>query len=303
MAFFKSIKEGWTLFKDSISFLFKRPVFLVPIFICRIITASIVLFLRYYDFPSMRWVLLYIYISIFIITFTICFANIIMLEFMQQMESGKKISFLKALKEAFTFDLIKIIPISAIWAFIWFIILIIEALARGEDRKEQKKPDPSFRDAARTLSGMESGPFSWLKLGLEMFKKLLRMTVFLILPAIAWENKGPFSAFKKSLEIIKKHPVQFLTSYTITGIAALFMALPLIPIYILDELHFTFPAIVWTIVIIYVGVIWTLNIYLEQMSVGLLYLWHLNWEKKGSNGDLSSVKKPDLFDNVYELKK
>jgi len=36
------------------------------------------------------------------------------------------------------------------------------------------------------------------------------------LPAVAWENQGPFSAFKKSFQILKKHPVQFLTSYSLT---------------------------------------------------------------------------------------
>jgi hypothetical protein len=47
--------------------------------------------------------------------------------------------------------------------------------------------------------------------------------------------------------------------------------------------------------------VWTLSIYLEQMSVGLLYLWHLKWVKKGSKGKLSNTSKPDLLDEIYEL--
>jgi hypothetical protein len=58
----------------------------------------------------------------------------------------------------------------------------------------------------------------------------------------------------------------------------------------------------WTAVIIYESIIWTIGIYLEQMSVGLLYLWHIKWVRYGSKGELSDVPKPDLLDNVYELK-
>ena len=83
--------------------------------------------------------------------------------------------------------------------------------------------------------------------------------------------------------------------------AGLLMMLPLIPIYVLNQIGVILPLFVWVIVIIYAGLIWTFGIYLEQMSVGMLYLWHLKWKKKGSKGDLSSVKKPDLFDDIYEL--
>ena len=114
--------------------------------------------------------------------------------------------------------------------------------------------------------------------------------------------KVHFSAFKKSIEIIRKHPVEFLTAYTLTGFAAVLMALPLVPVFVLDDLGVEFSGAFWLGVLIYECVIWSLNIYLEQMSVGLLYLWHLKWEKKGSKGDLSSIPKPDLLDEIYELK-
>ena len=100
-------------------------------------------------------------------------------------------------------------------------ILIIELLFTKED---DKKAEPSLRDAARTLDGVERGPFSWLELGLDRLEKLVRMMVFLTLPAVAWENKDPFKAFGRSFEINKKHPVEFFTSYTLTGFSALIMA-------------------------------------------------------------------------------
>ncbi len=301
MAFLSSIGEGWKLFKDSIRFLFKKPIFLLPILISWVVFAGVVLYLRYYFVfpPSFLLGIGYFYILIFLITFVICLANIVMLELMQQIESREKISLFKALKEALVSDFFKVIPIAAIWAFIWVIILIIRALT--SKKKGGSKGEPSARDAARTLGGAESGPFSWLKLGLNMFEKLVRMVVFLTLPAVAWENKGSFSAFGQAFKIIKKHPLQFITTYTLTGFAAIVMALPLILIFWLDNAGVTFSAAFWTIVIIYECFVWTLGIYLEQMSVGLLYLWHIKWTKKGGKGELSNVAKPDLLDQVYEL--
>jgi len=79
------------------------------------------------------------------------------------------------------------------------------------------------------------------------------------------------------------------------------MAVPLIIIFYLDEHGVVFSSLFWTCVIIYEGMVWTLCIYLEQMSVGLLYLWHLKWVNSGSKGELSSVPKPDLLDRYYEL--
>jgi hypothetical protein len=303
MAFLGKLGEGWKLFTDSFKFLFKKPIFLIPIFFSWILVASIILYLRYYfEAPNdLGLLLLIIFGVIFLITLIICVANIMMLEFMQQIEFGEKISLGKAIKEAVFLDLIKVIPVALIWAIVWFILLIIRVLT-SKKKGRSSRPEPSPRDAALTLGGANSGPFSWLKLGLRMFEKLVRMYIFLTLPAIAWENKGPFSAFKRSLEVIKKHPLQFITTYTLTGIASLFMAIPLIIIIYLDKSGVAFSSLFWTGVIIYEGIIWTLGIYLEQMSVGLLYLWHINWVKSGSKGELSSIPKPDLLDNVYELK-
>lgn len=301
---FESISEGWKLFVDSFRFLFKKPIFLIPIFFAWVLVSGLILYMRYYfTFPNdFGLILPIIFGVIFLITTIICVANIMMLEFMQQIEFGEKISFFKAIKESLVIDLLKVIPVALIWAIIWFIILIIKVLTSKKKKHSSSRPEPSPRDAALTLGGANAGPFSWLKLGLRMFEKLVRMYVFLTLPAIAWENKGPFSAFKRSLEVIKRHPMQFITTYTLTGIASLFMAIPLIIVIYMDKSGVAFSSLFWTGVIIYEGIIWTLGIYLEQMSVGLLYLWHIKWLKKGGKGELSDIAKPDLLDNVYELK-
>ena len=286
---------GWELLVDSVKVLFEKPVFLVPIFFSWILVSAIILYVRYY--PPQIMILYQVFGFIFLMTLIICLANIVMLEFMEQIESGQEISFSKALKEAFILDFYKVIPIALVWALIWFIIWIIRVI---NSKKKTSRPEPSMKDAAMTLGGDK--PFSWLGLGLDLLEKLIRMFVFLSLPAIAWEKKGSFAAFKKGFQIIRKHPLQFLSTYTLTGIVAFLMAIPLVIIFSLSHGGVTFPPIFWTIVIIYISIIWTLGIYLEQMSVGLLYLWHLKWVKNGSKGDLSSIEKPGLLDDIHELK-
>jgi len=303
MAFFKSIKEGGLLLVDSIKVLIKKPILTIPLLFSWFIFAAVVLFIEYYlnqrfEYISYGIYILAFFVLLFIVTLVICTSNIVMLGIVEQIESGEKIKFSKALRKGFT-NILKVIPLAIIWAIIWMILLILKSFTKEKSGKDK---DISVRNAARILAGADN-PFSWWRVGLDMLEKALRMWIFLALPAVAWENKGSFEALKKSTQIVKKHPIQFLTSYTLTGATALVMALPLIPIFYADELGIVFSSTIWTFVIIYECIIWTFGIYLEQMSIGLLYLWHMKWEKKGSKGDLSSVKKPDLLDNFYELKK
>jgi len=298
---FKKMVEGWRLFKQSVLFLAYKPIFLLPIFFSWIVFATLVLYLRYYyERPDSIFLsIISIYFIIFLISLSICFANVMMLEFMQQMESGKKLSFLKALVETVVVDFILIIPLAMLWAVLWLIIVLIRALTSR--KKRNRRPKPSPRDAALALSGVERGPLSLLGLGLDMLEKVIRMMVFMALPAIAWEEEGPIRSIKKAFGILRQHAVQFFTIYAVTGVAAIFMAIPLAVILILDEAGAEFPGVFWTWVILYEGFVWTLGVYLEQMSVGMLYLWHLKWVKNGSVGELSSVPKPNLLDDYYEF--
>lgn len=287
MAFSEGVIEGWYLFKDSLRVVRQKPILLVPILFGWIVVASIDLCAWYFVYakwyraevePSQNYVLLCIYSHVFLITITICLVNIVMLEFMQQMESGQTISVSKAIKEAVLLDLLKMIPLAAVWAALWVIISCLKCVLRGKK--------------GRT----EGSDFI-----LNRIHQAIRMAAFLALPAIAWENKGPFSAIAQSVRIIRKHSVEFLTTYTLTALTGLVLAIPLLIICGLCKSGVTFPTIFWAGVIIYVGLVWALGLYLEQMSLGLLYLRFLRWTKNGSRGRLSSVPEPDLLDQVYEL--
>jgi hypothetical protein len=70
------------------------------------------------------------------------------------------------------------------------------------------------------------------------------------------------------------------------------MALPLIPIGMASEAEVEFPGYVWLGVIIYEGIIWTLGMYLEQMSVASLYLLHTKQKEVGGLEALSQTAQP-----------
>lgn len=289
---------GWELLIDSFRLLRHRPLFLVPIFFAWIIYASGVLLLYFFYFPDTFWeAVLVIFLFLLLVCFIISMANIVMLTFMQQIEEKREVSLREALREAFIKDSLKVLPLSMLWAVIWLFILILDAItSRGRGARRS----PSLRSAAIVLSGADT-PFSWFRLGLRMLEKAVRMVIFLSFPAIAWENKGPFSSLKKSFEIIRKHPIQFLSAYGLTFAAIFILSIPLVPIAFAVEAEIELPAIVWVGVIIYSGIIFILNIYLEQMTVGLLYLWHLKWQKVGGEGPLYKVPKPSLSRFIHEF--
>jgi len=296
------LADGWDIFTNSITFLFKKPVFIIPILFSWVVYATAIIYFRYYfPFPGDFFLdLAYIYLLILFLTITICIANLMMLEFIQQVESGDKICFGKAVKEAVSFDLIRMLPIALVWSILWFIIVILRALTSR--KKSNNKSGPTAKDIAYTLNDAEWGPLSWLGLGLDLVEKLIRMVVFLILPAIAWENQGPISAWRKAQDILKKHTVQFLTAYSLTLAASVIMGIPLAIIFTLDKEGVEFSTVFWTGVILYEGIVWTLGVYLEQMTTAILYLWHMKWLKNGAKGNLSSIPKPGLFDHIYILK-
>jgi hypothetical protein len=286
--FTQELKDGWTLAREAIHVARKYPKLLVPLFVTWTFIAVCVLSYRYVPIVGP----LSLIIICFAIVYSLVLSCLFLLELIQQLESGKKLSLPRAVIDVMKQSAIKSLPIAFVWAILWFILLLFTPKKRNNGNTQA-----SLSDAAETLSGANS-PFN---IGIELLKKLLRMFFFLTLPAIAWEGKGPITGFKQAFRIVKKHPVQFLSTYSITLAAATLIALPLIPYYIAAEAEIVLPMWVYLVVIIYSGIVWTTEIYLEQMSLALLYMWHLKWEYYGLTSDLSDVTRPSLLDDVHEL--
>ena len=136
------------------------------------------------------------------------------------------------------------------------------------------------------------------------------MVVFLILPAIAWEDLDFFKATKKGLWVLKTNLSAFATGFTLTYLAATIVFLPPgLLFYITEKLELTLPEIVWYLTLLYIGFVWSYSMYLEQMFTANLYLWNMKWEKeveKAKNQgkplpELRDVPRPDILDDVPDL--
>jgi preprotein translocase subunit SecG len=304
----EGIKNAWDLIKASIRVFNKYPKFLIPLLLVWLIYAPIILYLEYGFNPdafSAGQLFLIIIGIIFLFVFLLAFSCLVLLELIQQLESGEKLSLGKALSSTVTHDLLKIIPIVIIWTIIWFILSILEAIF--SKRKERRKSF-TVENAAKTLAGY--GNFSPSSAFFRELKRGVRMIVFLILPAIAWENLSFIKAIKKGLGVFKVHLLEFVSGFVLTWLAEVIIFLPAaILFHISDNFEVTFPTWVWVITIIYTGFAWSFSIYLEQMFAAGLYLWHLKWEKQIEEekklgkplSNLRDIKRPSLLDEVPEL--
>lgn len=293
--------DAWYILTNSCRFLFKKPIFILPISFSWVLLMAAAVYLQYYfQFPDSFFLsLLYIYLIIFLFSITICIANLMMIEFIQQIESGQNISFTRTFGASFGINLIKAVPLAMVCGPLWIILVILRILTSR--KRGNKKTEPSVKEIKATLADL-SFPLLFFDLSLRLTEKLTRMVVFLALPSIAWENQGPLSAIKRAFHVIEMHTTQFLTTYTLTFATSVVLGIPLVTFIVLDSQVGGFPKILWTVVILFEGFVWSLSVYLEQMATAMLYLWHVKWTKNGAKGKLNSVSKPDLFDAIYELK-
>lgn len=309
---FEGIENGLHLIKDSIRVFRHHPSFLIPLLIVWIVYGSVILYLQYglnWDSFTATQVFLIIFGAIFIFAFLLSFSCSMLLELIQQIESGKKTSLLKAFTSTIAYNLIKMIPLIIVWTIIWFILLVLQAIFSKRGKREKRKF--TAENAARTLAG-HGGSFSLSGAFFESLQKGVRMIVFLILPAMVWENLSFGKAVKKGISVFRAHFTEFATGFVLTALAAIILFLPpSLLFYISDKAEVDFPAWVWTIAIIYIAFAWSYTIYLEQMFVAELYLWDMKWEReirknpaKNSEylaGGLRSVERPRILDEVPDL--
>lgn len=186
-------------------------------------------------------------------------------------------------------------------------MLFVQALfSKKEDSNE--KESISAQNAAKTLAGYEG--FSFFKASVKALEKGIRMIMFLILPALAWENLNFWRAVKKGVTVFKTHLSEFVTGFVLTGVATMIIFLPPTILFsIANQAKTPFPDWVWILTIIYLAFAWSYSIYLEQMFAAELYLWNMKWEKEVTKAQqknvpapsLRDVPKPSLLDEVREL--
>jgi hypothetical protein len=308
---FNGIKNGWGLIKESIGVFGRHPKFLLPLLITWSIYAPIILYLQYglnWDAYNTPQVYLIVFGVIFIFAFLLAFSCSVLLELIQHLERGEKMDVIKAFGHTVTQNTIKIFPIVIVWTVIWFILLIIQALL--SEKKGEKDDTQSFtaENATRTLAG--DGKFSFSAAFFNALEKGVRMVIFLILPAIAWENLGFTKAVKKGLSVFRANLTEFSTGFVLTSLVQVVLFIPpAILLYFTGELNIMLPDYIWYVTIVYIAFAWSFTIYLEQMFTAYLYMWHMKWEKEANKArrenkripSLREISRPSVLDEVNDL--
>lgn len=295
-------RKGWQLIVHALNVFRAYPVFLAPIFLVWIVYAAGTLYLRYdYSWKQQgAWVDVGIaFVFIFALSFLILMSFATVLEMIRQCETGKP-SLVRAIGRAVGRDMLGVLPLALVWAIIWLVLSIIEAILSSSNDDSHDNDSLTAQHAAATLANFNN--FSFSEAFIDALQKGVRMVMFLILPAIAWEHLGFFKGVKKGLAVFRAHLGLFGTGYALTYAAAAVVFLPAAVILTLGTGHHggaplvQFPSWVWVATIIYMGCAWSLSLYLEQMFMAQMYLWHMNWERAVAQAKETGASAPAFKD-------
>ncbi len=313
----KRFGEGLKIILNSISIFRSWPMLIVPLFLSWLVYAPSAIYFKYYYAWGQYSTSQNIFVAfggIVLLSVTLCFSCSWLLEMLQDIEAGKSVSLLNTFKRVFFENFKAILPVAIIWAFLWFLLSVISLLLGKKDKDSDE--ELTAQSAAEALAGYES--FSFSKAFIDALKKGIRMIVFLIMPAIAWENLGAFDAIKKGVAVFRARLKQFSIGYLLTYAASALVFLPAGVMFILGskDKHGGDPLIVfsdeaWMMLIFYIGFAWSFSMYLEQMFTASLYMWHLKWESlckeakiKGyALPEFHDVQPPQILKTLPELKK
>lgn len=307
-------RNGWAVLVQSVSIFKRYPVLLVPLIGAWAVYVPSVLFMRYgYDWKAggLRADLSLVFLMILLLSFSILFSCGVVLDMIRQIETGKP-SLARAFVGRLGRDLPRIFLLSVAWAIIWFALTVLDAILSRRDKDDQDDA-LTAQNAAETIANYRS--FSFSSAFVEALEKGVRMVMFLIMPGIVWEKLDTFAASKKGLAVLRAHLGDFGAGYALTYAASAIIFLPPAIMFQLGTrrhghpplIHF--PDGVWIGVIIYMGFAWSLSIYLEQMFMAQLYLWHMKWEQEAREAaernmdppSFRSVKRPELLRDVSDL--
>lgn len=305
------VKNGWQLIKHSVKVFDTYPKLIVPLLISWLFYGAVVLYLDFginFDALTASQVLLVVLATLFIFALLLTFSASVLLEMIEQHENGERIDLSVAFKDTFIKNSYRLLPIVIIWTIIWFLIIIIESLFTSKDGDKNTNEPVTAENAAKTLAG--SGDASFASLSFDAIKKGVRMVVFLVLPAVTWEQKGSWQSIKRGLSVFKSNLSEFATGYALTGAISLLVFLPVgLVVFGSTEMNVNIPEWGWILVIIYTAFAWSYQMYLEQMFTAGLYLWHLKWEESVAAAEqgnretpsMSDVPRPSLLDNTDEF--
>lgn len=316
---FGGVTNGVELIRESLRAFRRYPSLALPLLGCWAVYAPVIVYFHFlfpWDAYPAGQQLLVLFGIILLLSFLLSASCLFLLERIREIETAERLGWARSVASVVT-NLVKALPVTLTWAVIWFVITVIETVFRrgdgdeGEEGGEAGKEmdtEMTAENVAEVLGGY--GEFSLSRAFFGALKKGVRMLAFLILPAIAWENRGTLAAYKKGLGVATSHKSEFATGFVVTELLAVIVFLPPAVLFFLSgKLEMNFPDWVWFLTIIYLGFAWSFSMLLEQLFTAELYLWHLLWERDRDrareNGrpdpGLTEVRRPSIMNGVPDL--
>lgn len=303
------VKTGTELVIDAIRVVRHYPKFLVPIGVVWLVIAYVTIWQRFFLVTRGRGPLELLAITfgiILLFAVLLVLSCSILLQMIEQVERhGREPSLRQATRKTLRSNLGGLVGVAVVWSIIWFFLTLLQAIFEDDDRSDS---DYSPEAAARTLAGADD--VSLWSLSIDALKKGVRMLVFLVLPAIVWEDRGFRDGMRRGYGVFRENLSAFATGFSLTWVIAGFIFLPVaVVLELASEQVIRLTATQWYFVMGYIGVAWSFTIYLEQLFTADLFLWHVEWEQAveaaEANGepapDIRDVPRPTLLDDVASL--
>ncbi len=302
---FSGIQNAGSLFASVAQVPLRHPATLAPLLIVWCVYAPVTVYLYFY-FPwadiSVWRASGAIFAAIVLISYMVSLASFILLEQIRLIETGKTPGLARPLAVAFSNSL-RALHVTLIWALLWFLISLAEAILSPRDRRDDF--EPSTQTVARVLAGGEGASISGAVF--EALNQGVRMLAFLIFPAIAWERHA--KPIRRGLGVALAHKTEFASGFALTWMAAGVVFLPPAFVFTLSEqTDVPFADWVWYAVILYSGLAWSFTMLLEQLFTAELYLWDMKWreacEQAGPDAPtikLRDVPRPSILDGVSDM--
>lgn len=306
----KAAKDDFHILKVALKSFLRFPVFGMPLlFVWCIYISMFIYFKWHFDWYHLNKTesILILFSIVYVFSLLLSLSCSILLELIQQKETGKSLNIFKSLWDTLTKNIAQILVVSFVWAFIYFILSLLQALVNRK-KETSEDDDESMENVALALSG--HAHYSGESITIKTLKKGIRMVVFLIMPAIAWENMNLRTSVKRGTYILKHRIGDFISFYTLSYLITFIVFIPpMVLAWMKRNLEMDFPAEIWFMSIVYIAFAWSFSVYIEQMLMAELYLWHLKWEREvrcaeehGTNVPaFEEVEIPSVLDNKMDL--
>lgn len=311
--------ENRNFIDSSFKVFVRYPKLILPIFFSWIVFFSISIaslaFIKW-DIRKITDFIYPLFVYYIFFAFMISIACSMLLEMIQQIENGESPSFFKSLWVTLNEDLNDMIPVIFLWALLWAGITLIEIIVSRRENYSSRNRNynadelDDVRKAVELINGNVEIGFSVFFF--ETLKRGIRMTAMMSFCAVAWDNLGYYDSLKKAFRVIHSDFYEFASGFLTTGLVLVVIFIPPVvalwmqtngTIHMQPRNYFFMAA--------YTLCALSYAIYMEQLFMGQLYMWHKKWEKAAKKAiesgqqppEIEEIPAPSILDDINDLKK